>query len=197
MGHHCAVELRDFRFQGRGGHLAIDHRVNDDIAESGFDMFNRAEFEPEAALGYPTMHAWVERFDGSGYRTATAFIQWIDAHRDDHQGRRIEDRELDVTNACRQGGLPFFAWGYPAALYDAPAQNMRGAISMRWQATTWFVTIPARWTNHQVQPLLGFQWGYQEDASGVELLPLTDLSLTDWERDNEWLRDQCPQLRFA
>lgn len=190
------MDARDFSLFDCLGRLVIDYRANDDLVASGFDMFDPADFDSSDALGYPTIRAWVDGFAGSGYRTATAFIQWIDTIRIDSAGNRTEDRELDLTAEFAHRGIPFFAWGYPASLYDAPAHNMNGASWMRWRATTWFVTIPARWTAFQVRPLVGFQWGYEEGTTGLGLLPLVDATDSLWEADRQWLAEQCPAFRF-
>ena len=54
---------------------------NDDIESSGLDMFDPADFVPTLAIGYPTIHAWVHDDQRNGYRTADAFIQWLDIER--------------------------------------------------------------------------------------------------------------------
>lgn len=91
------MDARDFSLFDCLGRLVIDYRANDDLVASGFDMFDPADFDSSDALGYPTIRAWVDGFAGSGYRTATAFIQWIDTIRIDSAGNRTEDRELDLT----------------------------------------------------------------------------------------------------
>ncbi len=69
---------------------------------------------------------------------------------------------------------------------------------MRWVATTWFVTLPARWTAHEVRPLLGFQWGYEEDQeAGVTPQTLEHLGIESWNCNREWLRSESPAFRFA
>ncbi len=116
------MDLRAFELNGRPGRLAIDYGVNNDLAESGFDIFNPADFAPSWALGYPTLRVWVERYEGSGHRTASAFVQWLDVEREDASGARAY-RELDVIESFAGAGIPFFAMGYPANLYDAPAHK--------------------------------------------------------------------------
>ena len=92
------MDLRAFELNGRPGRLAIDYGVNNDLAESGFDIFNPADFAPSWALGYPTLRVWVERYEGSGHRTASAFVQWLDVERGCVGGEGIprarRDREL-------------------------------------------------------------------------------------------------------
>lgn len=148
--------------------------------------------------GLSTLRVWVERYEGSGHRTASVFVQWLDVEREDASGARAY-RELDVIESFAGAGIPFFAMGYPANLYDAPAHNLRGSTWMRWLATTWFVTLPARWTAFEVRPVVGFRWGYEEGAQpgGVTVLPMSDLSARDWDQALGWLRKACPGVSFA
>lgn len=186
-----------FVLHGRSGALVVEYGANEDIEESGFDMFDPSDFDPALALGYPTLQARVERFEGTGYRTATAFIQWLDIER--HFDDRVErGRELDATPELIRAGIPYFSLGYPATLYDAPAHNMHGADWMRWDATTWLVTMPARWTDFEIQPLAGFRWGYTEShRGGVEMSRLVQLSARDWSAARTWLTAQAPAFTFA
>ncbi len=70
---------------------------------------------------------------------------------------------------------------------------------MRWLATTWFVTLPARWTAFEVRPVVGFRWGYEETTApgGVTVLPMSYLSARDWTETLGWLREACPGVSFA
>ncbi len=190
------MEVWSFTLNGRSGHLAVDYHPNDDIESSGFDMFDPGDFDPSLAIGYPTIRAWVHDYLGTGYRTASAFVQWIDIERRGSGAQKTT--ELDTMEALANQQVPFFSNGYPANLYDAPAHNMHGATWMSWIATTWFVTMPARWTNHEIRPLLGFTWGYEEDEqAGVSVLPLRRLDSASWDRNLGQLQRQCPAFRFA
>lgn len=184
-----------FELYGRAGVLAIEYAPNQSLTRSGFDMFDPARFDPALAIGHPTMHAFVESYDGSGYRTATAFIQWVDSERT-FADRVDRKRELDVPDAFRSAGVPFLACGYPAAIYDAPANNRNTADSLRWEATTWFVAAPARWTEGKVLPICGFRWGYLDDGQRLALLPLQILDADSWEQDRPWLSQAAPNFVF-
>lgn len=59
-------------------------------------------------------------------------------------------------------------------------------------ATTWFVTMPARWTDDEVRPILGLQWGYDEDETGVTAMQLRHLTNNSWNNSLEWLRSVSP-----
>lgn len=185
-----------FSLNDRDGVLWVDYATNASVQRSGFDMFDPSEFDPRLALGHPTMKAFVASFDGDGYRTASGFIQWVDTERTT-EGEVRRERELDVPETFRAAGVPFFAWGYPASLYDAPANNRNGADRLVWQATTWFVSVPARWNDYQVQPITGFQWGYVDDGGTVDLLPLKTLARDHWESNRGWLTRSAPGFMFA
>lgn len=190
--------MTDLRFSlnDRDGVLCVDYATNASVQRSGFDMFDPSEFDPRLALGHPTMKAFVASFDGDGYRTASGFIQLVDTERTT-EGEVRRERELDVPETFRAAGVPFFAWGYPASLYDAPANNRNGADRLVWQATTWFVSVPARWNDYQVQPITGFQWGYVDDGGTVDLLPLKTLARDHWESNRGWLTRSAPGFMFA
>lgn len=189
------MELLGFTLNERPGRLAVEYRPNDSIEKSGFDMFDPSDFDPALAIGYPTLRAWVHDYEGTGYRTASAFVQWIDTER--RRADAVTARELDTSAVLRDQEVPFFSYGYPANIYDAPAQNMQDAAWMSWIATTWFVTMPARWTNQEVRPLLGFQWGYEEDHANVNTMPLRHLAGEAWNRSLNWLRSSSPAFLFA
>lgn len=190
--------MADFRFSlnDRDGVLRVEYAANASLERSGFDMFDAGDFDPALAIGHPTLHARVEHYEGSGYRTATAFIQWVNTERTT-EGEVRRERELDVPETFRAAGVPFFAWGYPASLYDAPANNRNGADRLVWQATTWFVSVPARWNDYQVQPIIGFQWGYVDDGTMVKLLPFEALDRDHWSQHHAWLGQSAPGFQFA
>ncbi|MFC6713581.1 NUDIX hydrolase [Branchiibius cervicis] len=191
----AAVHAVPFVLNGRTGVLEVDYAVNASLERSGFDMFDQAEFDPRLALAHPTFAARVASFDGQGYRTASAFIQWVDTERT-VADRVDRERELDVPEVFRSAGVPFFASGYPAAMYDAPANNRNGADRLRWEATTWFVAAPARWTDGKVLPVLGFRWGYLDDGQRLALLPLQVLDADSWQQDRPWLSRAAPNFVF-
>lgn len=190
------MTLVDFTLNGQRGRLELEYRVNDSLQHSGFDMFDPGDFDPTLTLGYPTLTASVHDYAGSGYRTASAFIQWIDIER---QGSTmVRGRELDTPPQFREAGVPFFSIGYPANLYDAPAHNMQGARWMSWVATTWLVAFPARWTNFEIRPVVGFRWGYHEDVqTGVAVTPLRSVGPQEWNDARPWLQRECPAFTFA
>jgi hypothetical protein len=72
----------------------------------------------------------------------------------------------------RETASPFFAHGYPAAIYDAPSNNLNGAHYLEWHADTFLVTVPLRSRSEPIQLLASFAWGYKESAE-----PETDPSI--------------------
>ena len=120
-------------------------------------------FDPQLAIGYPTMYGRFADYAGSGYRTACAWIQVIrSAFYDDLAADEpvIRDTETDLSDDLREGGVPFFAFGYLPDIYDAPANNLRDFARMSWQADTFLVTMPTPWNGFSVACLAAFRWGY-------------------------------------
>lgn len=113
-----SVELLPSTLNDRLGLLALEYLPSDNIEKAGFDMFDPSDFDPRLAVGYPTMRAWMHDYDGTGYRTASAFIQWIDSKR----GRLdpVETSELDRSGVLGDIGIPFFSYGYPATCTTPP-----------------------------------------------------------------------------
>jgi hypothetical protein len=193
-----------FVHHDRSGVVSVTCGPNDSVVGSGFDLLQGAGFDVNMCLGYPTMRAWVISYEGSGYRTLMAWVQVIVSRR---YARREDDAplqeaaELDTSDEMREMGIPFFGWGYPAAIYDAPCNNLGDDARLDWSAETFLVTFPSRLTNHKVAWLAGFRWGYSEwDEAGVRrvsLAPTEELSRAAWEVHLPLLRETCPAWSFV
>ena len=126
------------------------------------------------------MHGYFEHMNATGYRRSCGFIQFVE--RIENYG---ENRELsiDVSDDNLEKGNPYFAYGYPAEIFDAPCCNLAGCRHLKWTAYTYLVDLPSRMNSNKLKFLGGYSWGYEEDENGPQrLLPLEILTENDWEK---------------
>ena len=96
--------------------------------------------------------------------------------------------ELDVPDDLREKGMPYFTYGYPAELFDAPCRNLRNSKKLIWRAYTYLVDIPTRINGNRLSCLAGFSWGYTENIlSEVTLLDFQLLDQKDWKMHRHYL----------
>jgi hypothetical protein len=107
---------------------------------------------------------------------------------------------VDVNDTLAELGVPFFAMGFPAEIYDAPCNNLGSCTRLEWTADTFLVTLPSRIYDHRITPLAGFRWGYIEyDREGkrqVEINPLTDAGTAFWGSHLPLLRSQFSKWKY-
>ena len=193
-----------FELNHKSGVLEVDHDANQSLSASGFDLLAGCGFDVNMCLGYPTMRAYVRSHEGTGYYTASAWIQIVTRR----EFVSVESDEpvaivssVDVNDTLDELGVPFFAMGYPAEIYDAPCNNLGNCGKLEWLADTFLVTMPSRINDHTIAPLAGFKWGYTEyDLDGkrhVEIHPLVVTGVSQWQRHLPLLRSQCSNWKFA
>lgn len=172
-----------FVFHNQQNAVMVDYAPMSDVHAAGFHLLN-IPFEPEACIGYPMIHAYFEHLTLTGYERYCGWIQFI--RREEYRG--LNDQvpsnvccELDVPDDLRERGVPYFAYGYPPELFDAPCRNLRDSKKVIWRAYTYLVDIPTRINGNQLSYLAGFSWGYTENIRNeVSLLDFRLLSETDW-----------------
>jgi hypothetical protein len=200
-----AVGRLDLPFEhlDRTGAVRVRCGPNSSPVRSGFDALGRLGFDPAMCLGYPTMRARIVRYAGSGYRTCMAWIQIIRGRRYSSLGDTqpaTDESEVDTSPLMSSLGVPFFAHGYPAAIYDAPCNNLGDAARLEWTADTFLVTYPSRLNNERIAFLAGFRWGYAEwDDEGTRLVALAPLEAMDagaWHAHLTLLRDTYPHWTY-
>jgi hypothetical protein len=192
-----------FVLNHKSGILEVQYDTNRSITESGFDLFASSGFDVNTYLGYPTMRAYVRSYEGTGYYTASAWIQVI-TRQEFTLVESIKPKAIvtsvDVHDVLEELGVPFFAMGYPAEIYDAPCNNLGNWGRLEWLADTFLVTLPSRVNNHLITCIAGFSWGYSEyDHDGkrqVEIRPLVVTEISHWERHLPLLRGQFGQWRY-
>lgn len=190
-----AILQLPFLLNGRHGTVEVSYMENRSPEESGFDLLQGLGFDVNLCIGYPTMHATIQEYAGTGYRKLCAWIQFVT----DDFFSTLVSREpaeeislVDIYDPMRELGVPFFAYGYPADIYDAPCNNLGEYARLKWVADTFLVTLPTRMNNDTISYLTGFRWGYEEWQTGdkrvVKISPLEATGRDAWER-------RLPQLR--
>lgn len=59
------------------GVVSVNYEPNQSAAKSGFDLFAGSDFDVEICIVHPTMRARIESYEGTGYCTASAWIQVV------------------------------------------------------------------------------------------------------------------------
>jgi hypothetical protein len=143
-------------------------------------------------------------YEGSGYYTASAWIQII-TRREFDSIKSTEPLDIvtsvDVQEILEELGVPFFALGFPAEIFDAPCNNLGALKKLDWLADTFLVTLPTRINNYTIFPITGFSWGYCEydldEKRQVEVKPLVETGTSSWAQHLPLLRKQFAQWKFG
>jgi hypothetical protein len=195
--------LVPFELKGYHGKVAIYYGVNDDPIEAGFDSIAGLNFDIQLCRGYPVIHARIEDYAGSGYRTFCGWIQIVTSvyldSRDRQKARAKTFVSVDLAPAIQESDVPFAAYGNLPELFDAPCLNLGEAAELRWTADTFLTTVPARSREEEIAWLLGFRWGYVEnDIPGEQpvLLPLEVTGAGAWNQHVDYLRKEYSRWRF-
>jgi hypothetical protein len=110
--------------------------------DAGYDALPGLSFDPAAAIGYPSMSATVT-YEGTGYRRLMGWVQAVHTVHTFADGTSATSGDVDSSPAWHGLGMPFLAYGYPSAIFDAPANNLNGAHRLEWQALHAGLTGPA------------------------------------------------------
>lgn len=176
----------EFEWRGKKCTIEINYAPNGGPEASGFSIFHDMPFDLALCKGYPTMHARVNASNLRGYERYCGWIQLVT--RRDYDEKDSVARvscELDCDEEMRRHGLPYFAFGYPAELFDAPCMNLGSSARLEWRARTYLVEMPVyRVNERQMKFLAGFSWGYSEGRDEeVQMLALEHLTEADWLLD--------------
>lgn len=192
-----------FTLNRKPGILRVDYESNQSAAKSGFDLFAGSGFDVEMCIGYPTMRARIESYEGTGYAAACAWIQVV-TRREFSSVEAMEPADVvtdvDTHPTLAESGVPFFAFGFPSEIFDAPCNNLNGLAKLEWVADTFFVTMPNRTNGYSIYRLAGFRWGYIEyDLDGKRQVEISHLVITGpavWNQHLPLLRNQFSEWRF-
>ncbi len=183
--------------------LTVEYTENTSAAQSGFDALD-VPFPKECCIGYPTLHAYFQTMQATGYKRLCAFIQFVQRVEQRNGCETTTKLSLDVDAYFRQIGNPFFSYGYPASLFDAPCKNLGDCDQLTWTSFTYLVDMPSRMNQNKLSYITGFSWGYIEDIHGpVKLLAFEMLSENKFAQQYALLSDlyphyaQCASLNCA
>ena len=192
-----------FNLKGYEGKVSVYYGVNDDPVKVGFDSLAGLNFNINRCRGYPVMHARIESYEGSGYRTFCGWIQMVTGTYFDSHNKAATKTETfvstDVAPAFQQADIPFASYGNLPQLFDAPCLNLGKYAELRWTADTFLTSIPTRSREEEIAWLLGFQWGYAENDNPNErptLFPLEVTNPTIWNNYLPYLRGQYTSWKF-
>ena len=118
-----------FTLHGIEENLTVEYTQGTDPREIGYDALQGFPIDKICCTGYPVMHGYFEHMNATGYRRSCGFIQFVE--RIENYG---ENRELsiDVSDENLGKGNPYFAYGYPAEIFDAPCCNLAGCRHLKW-----------------------------------------------------------------
>lgn len=172
-----------FVLNRKPGVLTVDYQANQSAAKSGFDLFAGIGFDVNACVGYPTMHARLDSHHGTGYAAACAWIQIVTRREYASLEAAAPSAvvpSVDTHPTLAELGVPFFAFGFPPEIFDAPCNNLNGLAKLEWTADTFLVTLPSRANDYAITRVAGFRWGYIEyDLGGKRQVELNSLGVTD------------------
>ena len=165
---------------GSEGHVDVAVAVNHDPQALGCR---------EAARGFPYCSATITH-PVRGYLAALGWIQLVRSTDNVSGGAAFE---VDPFEPLGPTSHPFCFFGFLPALFDAPSRDP--IRDMEWVAHA-FLCRPGE-DEQEVQPILGFAWGFTVrsgviTASGPEALPLQA-----WEAHLAVLAHAHPTWSFA
>ena len=87
----------------------------------------------------------------AGYKRYCGFIQFVQRveHRNECENRT--KLFLDVDDYFNQTRNPYFSYGYPASLFDAPCKNLGNCDRLTWTAFTYLVDMPTRMNHNELK----------------------------------------------
>lgn len=169
-----------FTLHGIDENLTVEYTQGTDPKAIGYDALQGFPIDKIGCTGYPVMHGYFEHMNATGYRRSCGFIQFVERIENHGENREFS---IDVSDENLEKGNPYFAYGYPAEIFDAPCCNLAGCKHLKWIAYTYLVDLPSRMNGNKLEFLTGYSWGYEEDENGPQrLLPLEVLTKNDWEK---------------
>jgi hypothetical protein len=200
---HLSAEI-PFHLRGHEGKIAIYYGQNDDPVKAGFDFLAGLNFDINLCRGYPVIHARVEDYAGSGYRTILGWIQLVTRQDQDavdpSHARTTTTVSIDVAPAFQKLNLPFTCFGNLPQFFDAPCLNLGESARLVWTADTFLTTTPLRSASDPIELLAGFRWGYIETNVPGEspiLLPLQVTGGEAWNAQLDFLRIMYGEWTFS
>jgi len=181
--------------------IEVIYKRNESASESGFDALLDLPFDSELCVGYPTIHARIKDMANTGYRRQCAWIQLV--KREYYSSDTLlmpDENNLSIDSPFAVAGVPFYGFGSPAEIYDAPCNNLNGNVWGKWTAYTYLVEYPTRMNEYKIAFLAGFQWGYEEAIiDGRLTVKMSDVKpegYEQWKEHINYLEKEFPQYDY-
>lgn len=188
-----------FELRGKTNLLEVVYKANNSASESGFNSLLNLNFNLDYIIGYPTMHTYISKNECTGYDRMCGWIQLV--KREYCSSEALD--EPDEVKLSLDSGDPnvlYFAYGYPAEIYDAPCFNLNGNFKGKWTAYTYLVDVASRMNNNKISFLAGFQWGYEEsfinNNLSVNMMDIKEIDIKVWLEHILFLKTQFPNDNF-
>jgi len=197
------AEVIPFNLRGYDGKVAVYYGVNDDPVRAGMDSIPGLNNVLDMTYGYPVIHARIQEYEGSGYRTFCGWLQVITSvYIDEQNGKRVEANKIfsvDIAPTFNESDLPFFSSGFMPELFDAPCLNLGNHTELHWTADAFLTSIPIKSRDEGVTRLLGFRWGYSENNTPDQKPKPIPLQVTDaqvWNDHLPFLQEKYSNWKF-
>lgn len=192
-----------FTLRGYNGNVVVYYGVNDDPVKAGMDSIPGLDKVLDLTYGYPVIHARIQEYAGSGYRTFCGWLQVItSAYFDIQDGEMVQTNKIfsvDIAPTFGESDVPFFSSGFMPELFDAPCLNLGNHTELSWTADAFLVSIPIKSRDEGITRLLGFRWGYRENNIPDQKPTPFSLEITDtqvWNAHLPFLQKQYPNWKF-
>ncbi|MGI6018899.1 MAG: hypothetical protein ACOX8M_08930 [Marvinbryantia sp.] len=173
-------------FRGSKEEFAVEYGICTNVHETGFDALLDFPLDKINCIGYPTVHGYFPNMKAMGYRRTCAIIQLIERIEIQEDGKENTNLSIDSRDCSMENCNPYFAYGYPVEIFDAPCWNLGDCNILKWKAYTYLVDMPSRMNNNKIKFLAGFSWGYIEDKNGPqEIFPFEVLEKKLFEQQIE------------
>jgi hypothetical protein len=145
--------------------------------------------KPAGSEGFPSCLATVA-YPGRGYNALFGWVQFVRAG--DLAGGQFA---LDPLRFFEGAPAPHCIYGFCPTLFDAPSRDDR--VALDWLAQSFLAPLDLFGERRQVQPLLGFSWGFElDDQGGLTLKPIARLTGVEWADHLPHLQDNFPEWQF-
>jgi hypothetical protein len=145
---------------------------------------------PVGTEGFPSCQATVS-YPGKGYNALFGWVQLVQA--EDFGAGHFA---LDPLRFFEDTAAPYCFYGICPTLFDAPSRGQR--YELDWTAHSFLAPIDLFEGDPEVQPLLGFSWGFAIDSHGgltvKQTQPLAD---TEWDQHVPYLAERFHAWRFS
>lgn len=198
-----AAALIPFNLRGYSGKVAVYYGVNNDPIRVGMDSVPGLSNVLEMTYGYPIIHARIQEYEGSGYRTFCGWLQIVRSNYFDIQNGKMSPVNafvtIDLAPSLSEVDVPFLSLGFLPELFDAPCLNLGTHAELHWTADAFLASMPMKSREEGISWLSGFQWGYTENALPDQKPTPLPLKITDsqvWNDYLPYLHQQYPGWKF-